>query len=353
MSDRSQWKATLNEYLKQGKPDQMKKARNWTIAIGLQDVDGLKTSDYLLATAKDNIEGKTDIDSANLRISRYYEEKRERNEPAYEKEADLVSVRIVQLLSHETFTFSPASLQKIHEHLFKGIIDKAGRLRPYNITKEEWVLDGDTVIYSDYRDIVPALNYDFDQEKAFQYTGLDKMEFIEHISRFTSGIWQIHPFPEGNTRTVAVFIIKYLKTFGIDADNTPFEESSRYFRNALVRANYNNFDKGIYETTEYLERFFSNIILKTDYELKNRNLHVDYSQSVKLAHWSGTLEEKKVLALIKENSGITQKEISDRTGLSLRTVSRIMSKMQEENVLFRRNGKRYGEWIINEEITTE
>jgi len=346
MSENKQWKSTLNEYLKQGEPDQIEKTRTWKVAIGLQDVDGLKTSEYLLNTAKENIEGKIDIDSANLKINRYYEEKEERNEAADEKEADIVSARIAQLLSNKTFTFSPASLQKIHEHLFKGIIRNAGKLRTCNITKKEWVLNEDTVIYSDYRDIVSTLNYDFDQEKNFKYTGLDKKDFIEHISRFTSNIWQIHPFPEGNTRTTAVFIIKYLKTFGIDINNTPFEDNSWYFRNALVRANYNNFEKDIYETTEFLEMFFSNIIIKSNYELKNRYLHVDYAQSAKMALWSGTLEEENVLTLIEENSKITQKEISDRTGLSLRTVKRIISKLQAENVLTRVNGKRYGEWLV-------
>ena len=350
MSDKNQWKSTLNEYLKQGEPDQIEKANTWKVAIGLQDVDRLKTSEYLLNTAKDNIEGKIDIDSANIRISRYYQEKEERNEPTKEKEADIVSARIAQLLSNRTFTFSPASLQKIHEHLFKGIIDKAGRLRTYNITKKEWVLNDDTVIYSDYRDIIPTLNYDFEQEKAFKYNNLDKKDFIEHISKFTSGIWQIHPFPEGNTRTTAVFIIKYLKTFGININNTPFEENSWYFRNALVRANYSNFDKNIYETTEFLEKFFSNIILGSDYELKNRYLHVDYSQSAKMALWNGTLDEKNILLLIRKNPKITQKEISDKTGLSLRTVKRIISKLQTETILFRRNGKRFGEWILNKDV---
>lgn len=346
MSDKKQWKSTLNEYIKQSDPGRIEKAKAWKVAIGLQDVDGLKTSEYLLDTAKDNIEGKIDFDSANARISRYYKEKEERNEEAEEKEADIVSARIAQLLSSKTFTFSPASLQNIHEHLFKGIIGKAGKLRKYNITKKEWILNDDTVIYSDYRDITSALNYDFDQEKAFNYSELEKKDFIKHISKFTSDIWQIHPFPEGNTRTTAVFIIKYLKTFGIDINNRPFEDNSWYFRNALVRANYSNFDKDIYETTEFLEKFFSNIILGSRYELKNRYLHVDYSQGAKMALWNGTLDEKRVMSLIKNNPKITQQEISDATGISLRTVKRIISRLQSENILTRINGRRYGEWLI-------
>ena len=181
MPDKSKWKSTLNEYIKQNDPGRVEKANAWKVAIGLQDVDGLKTSEYLLDTARDNIEGKIDFDSANARISRYYEEKEERNELAEEKEADIVSARIAQLLSNKTFTFSPASLQKIHEHLFKGIVSKAGKFRTYNITKKEWVLNEDTVIYSDYRDIVQTLNYDFDQEKSFKYTGLDKKQFFNFI----------------------------------------------------------------------------------------------------------------------------------------------------------------------------
>ena len=347
MPDKSKWKSTLNEYIKQNDPGRVEKANAWKVAIGLQDVDGLKTSEYLLDTARDNIEGKIDFDSANARISRYYEEKEERNELAEEKEADIVSARIAQLLSNKTFTFSPASLQKIHEHLFKGIVSKAGKFRTYNITKKEWVLNEDTVIYSDYRDIVQTLNYDFDQEKSFKYTGLDKKEFIEHISKFTSGIWQIHPFPEGNTRTVAVFIIKYLKTFGIDINNAPFEENSWYFRNALVRANYNNFDKNVYETTEFLERFFSNIIVGSDYELRKRYLHVDYVQSANPKCSDCTLKEKKLLELVNKNKKITQKELSEKLGVSLRTVKNMTASLQSRGYLTRINGKRYGEWVVN------
>lgn len=347
MSNNTNWKTTLNEYIKQNDPDRIEKTNAWKVAIGLQDVDGLKTSDYLLDTAKDNIEGKIDFDLATARINKYYEEKESRDEHTEEKEADIVSARIAQLLSNKTFTFSPVSLQKIHEHLFKGIINNAGKFRTFNITKKEWILNDDTVIYSDYRDIEPTLKYDFDQEKTFNYSGLDKQDLIKHISKFTSNFWQIHPFPEGNTRTTAVFIIKYLRAFGIDTNNQPFEDNSWYFRNALVRANYNNFEKNIYETSEYLEMFFSNIILGSEYELKNRYLHVDYDQSAKMELWNGNLKEKELITLIINNPKITQQEIADNMTVSLRTVKRIISKLQSDGILTRIKGKRNGEWIVN------
>lgn len=274
---KNDWEFELNEYIRQGEPDKIDKSNAWKTAIGLQDVDGLEPSNYLIETAKEHIEGKISINEAEQRIHSYYEERKDRISVEKDtKEADIVSVRISKLLSEKTFQFSPVELQNIHKKLFIDIFDHAGKIRNYNITKKEWVLKGNTVLYASYDSIKDTLDYDFAQEKDFSYEGLSLAESVHHLSRFTSGIWQIHPFCEGNTRTTAVFIIKYLNTFGFNIDNETFAKNSWYFRNALVRANYNDWQNGIHETTKYLDLFFENLLMNKQHELKNRFMHIDY-----------------------------------------------------------------------------
>lgn len=275
MSEEKKWEIELNEYVKQGEPDKVTKSNAWKVAIGLQDVDGLETSAYLLETAKEHIEGKISIKDTYERIQQYYQQHKEHD--SYDtKEADIVSVRITELLSEKTFQFSPLELKNIHKKLFQGLIDHSGEYRTYNITKKEWVLNDDTVYYASYETIKDTLEYDFSNERNFSYEGLSMEDKIYHISKFTSGIWQIHPFSEGNTRTTAVFIIKYLRKLGFDINNDMFEKYSWYFRNALVRANYSDLKNDIYETTKYLDEFFENLLLNKEHELKNRYLHIDY-----------------------------------------------------------------------------
>lgn len=136
------------------------------------------------------------------------------------------------------------------------------------------MLDGATVMYGSASELIATLEYDFSQEKAFSYKGLSMEEIIHHLAVFISRLWQIHIFEEGNTRTTAVFFIKYLRMLGFTATNDIFAENAWYFRNALVRANYTNLQKGIYETTEYLEVFLRNLLLGERNELHNRNLHI-------------------------------------------------------------------------------
>ena len=270
------WQFDLEEYIRQGEAGKAEKSCVWKTAIGLQDVDGLQTSAYLLETAKEHIEGYIDIDTAQKRIDSYYETRTERREEEKgTEEADRVAARITQILSEKTFQFSPAEYRMIHKRLFFGIYYHAGMARTYNITKKEWVLHGKSVFYASADSINATLEYDFGQEKQFSYKGLSLQESVRHLAKFTSDIWQIHPFCEGNTRTTAVFIVKYLKTFGFHINNDAFAEHSWYFRNALVRANYNDLTRGIHATTEYLEHFFGNLLLGTEYELKNRNLVID------------------------------------------------------------------------------
>ena len=267
-------------------------------------------------------------------------------------------MRIAKLLGEKTFQFSPVEWQNIHRKLFEGVFDHAGKIRDYNITKKEWILKGNTVMYASYDSIRATLDYDFSQEKEFSYNGLSIEESVRHIAKFTSGIWQIHPFGEGNTRSTAVFIIKYLKTLGFNVNNETFAENSWYFRNALVRANYNDLQNGVYATTEFLELFFENLLMNARHELKNRYMHVDFDkQSVIQSATSNdskckncTFEELAIIQEIKKNPAITQRELASAIGKSERTVKTRTVEMQEKGLIIRENGKRNGKWKVIVEI---
>lgn len=274
----------FDEYIRQGEPGRREKAAAWQTAIGLQDVDGLKPSTYLIDTARKHIEGDITIDEVKQMLDAYYKSRTARTEVEDERteEADKVSARIEELLTEKSFSFSPEYLARIHRHLFQGLFKFAGRYRDYDITKREWVLDGDTVLYASASMIQATLNYDFSQEGQVKYAFLDTDKAIEKIARFISGIWQIHPFGEGNTRTIAVFTMKYLQSFGFEVKNDMFKNHSWYFRNALVRANYNNYPKGISATDEYLVRFFRNLLLGEENVLSNQDLQITSVQSAKM-----------------------------------------------------------------------
>ena len=277
-------KDPFKEYLRESEPDKAHKGYAWSIAIGLQAVDGLKPSKYLIDTAIKNIEGKITMKEAQNLIDSYYEERPVHlSDDERTEEADKVSLRIAEILSETAFSFSPNEYIAIHRKLFQGIYNHAGKIRDYNITKKEWVLDGATVMYGSASELRATLEYDFSQEKDFSYKSLSMDEIIHHLAVFISRLWQIHIFGEGNTRTTAVFFIKYLRTLGFAATNDIFAENAWYFRNALVRANYTNLQKGIHETTEYLELFLRNLLLNEQNELQNRNLHI-----------SGLLNKEKV-----------------------------------------------------------
>ena len=265
----------FDEYIRQGEPSQKEKAGYWQTAIGLQAVDGLKTSDYLKATARKHIEGEIDIDEARELIKAYYRSKTVREPDDEERqEADKASANITKILSSNTFDFSPNGLISLHRRIFEGVFKHAGKLRDYDITKKEWVLEGDTVNYMNWEDLRMALNYDIEQERKFSYKGISQDDMIAHLASFVSGIWQIHAFGEGNTRTTAVFTILYLRHIGFKVTNDMFAQHSWYFRNALVRANYKNAMKGINYSPVYLERFLRNLLLNDQWDLRNRYLHI-------------------------------------------------------------------------------
>ena len=352
----------FEEYIRQSEPHKREKGYAWQTAIGLQAVDGLKPSEYLKEKARQHIEGDITIDEVKQLVDSYYKSKvaRSSSEDRTE-EADKVSARITEILSENTFTFSPIEYLAIHRHLFEGIFSHAGQIRDYNITKNEWVLKGATVLYASAGSIRETLEYDFSQEKIFDYKNLNIDEAIRHIARFVSGIWQIHAFGEGNTRTTAVFTIKYLHTFGFNFSNETFANHSWYFRNALVRANYNDLTKGVYATTEFLEKFFRNLILNEQNELKNRNLQIDEIEKeaiqsakqtdmdipkCKTCTLDCTLEEIAVLNYLKEKPNATQKEIAQHIGKSERTVKSMTVNLSERGIIERKNGRRNGFWEI-------
>ena len=267
-------KDPFKEYIRQSEPSKRDKGYAWHTAIGLQAVDGLKPSKYLIDTAIKNIEGDISIDEAQELLNTYYEENPKANTEDRTEEADKVAVRIAKILSEKAFSFTPNEYISIHKKLFAGIYGHAGKMRDYNITKKEWVLNGATVLYGSASELRATLDYDFAEEKKFSYKNLSMEDIIHHLAIFVSRLWQIHVFGEGNTRTTAVFFIKYLRTLGFDVTNDIFAENAWYFRNALVRANYNDLKNGVHETTEYLELFLRNLLLDEKNELHNRSMHI-------------------------------------------------------------------------------
>jgi len=391
---KSPYELDFEEYIRNSEPAQKEKTYAWSTAIGLQQVDGLTPSKYLFETAKRNIDGEISVAEATYIIDNYYKSKsvRKADDDGRTEEADKVSSRIAQILSERSFNFSPSYLIALHGRLFEGIFKFAGKIRNYDIPKNEWVLDGDSVMYGAAFELKAALDYDFEQERLFSYKNLTLEETVKHITFFVSRLWQIHAFGEGNTRTTAVFTIKYLRSLGFNADNRIFAENSWYFRNALVRANYNNLQKGIHENPEFLEKFFRNLLLKEHNELKNRYLHIRAKDFLEIKEKNATVnygkvtannksvtqnitenkknitgnnesvpqnarnitvkltqKQKDILKLIKESPHITQTEIALKLNIARETVNRNMKKLQEKKIIQRIGADKNGSWKILEE----
>ena len=335
---KSPYELDFEEYIRNSEPAKKEKTYAWATAIGLQQVDGLTPSKYLFETAKRNIDGEISVAEATSIIDSYYESKvnRSSGDDGRTEEADKVSSRIAQILSEKSFNFSPSYLIALHGRLFDGIFKFAGKIRDYDISKKEWVLDGDSVMYGAAFELKAALDYDFEQERHFSYKNLTLEEIVKHITFFVSRLWQIHAFGEGNTRTTAVFTIKYLRSLGFDADNELFAENSWYFRNALVRANYNNLQKGIHENSEFLEKFFRNLLLKEHNELKNRFLHIRAKDFLEIKEKNVTVNYGKVTA---NNKNITQNVTDNDKNITEKdeTITRNTKKATVNNKNITRN----------------
>ena len=274
---------TNSEYIVEGGLSSKEKREVWDAAIGLQAVDGLKVSQYLRDKSEEHINDKLSIFEVEQLVKSYYERREARIEfDENTEEADKVSVNIAKILAEKAFSFSVPGFLSTHKRIFDGVLPFAGQLRDYNITKKEWVLDGDTVLYTADAILRPTLEYDLNVERNFDYSSLrNPSEIVSHLTRFVASLWQIHPFGEGNTRTTAIFTIQYLRTLGFKVDNELFKENSWYFRNALVRANYQNLEKGVTRKEIYLQHFFENLLYGANHHLSNRLLHIRCKSNVK------------------------------------------------------------------------
>ena len=364
----------FEEYIKQSEPSKKDLGYAWYTAMGLQAVDGLKTSDYLKKVAKDNIEGNISLPEANKLIESYYIASTDRKESSdRDREADIVAGRIAAILSENAFTFSVPQYIGIHRRIFEGVFAHAGKIRDYNISKREWVLDGASVNYGNALELKEMLEYDMQKEREYKYAFSAVAELIPHLAEFVSNLWQIHAFGEGNTRTTAVFLIKYLRSLGFDVTNDLFAKNSWYFRNALVRANYNDYTKHIRETTEYLELFLRNLLLGETNELKNRYLHARWKdakqdiQGIKqdIGESKQDIQEKKQdIGIPNELSSKTKQHIRDlfcefgydrffgRTdvqnilGLTASPSSALLKRMLELDLIYPMKGKGKGKYLF-------
>ena len=320
----------FDEYIRQGEPDKKEKAYIWQTAIGLQAVDGLSTSDYLKETAKRNIEGEITVDEVGKLIRSYYQSKTQREPDDDEKEeADHAAANISKILSARTLDFSTAGYVSLHRRIFEGVFKHAGKIRDYDITKKDWVLNVDTVNYLNSEDLRRALDYDIEQEREFSYKGLSTDEMVAHITRFVSGIWQIHAFGEGNTRTTAVFTIQYLRSIGFDINNDLFAKHSWYFRNALVRANYKNVRLGIDYTPIYLEHFFRNLLLGEQWDLRNRYLHIQATDEWKE---QPRLDNPSSTGQVQDKLGISTSKVHNQFDTDNYNIQQLVLAMGEQQM---------------------
>lgn len=210
-------------------------------------------------------------------------------------------------------------------------------------------------MYASVESLSATLECDFKQEKSFTYNALSRQEIIEHIAQFISYLWQIHIFGGGNTRTTAFFLIKYLRKLGYkDNDNDLFAVHSWYFRNALVRANYQDLSKGIHKTDKYIIRFLLNLIHRENYQLKNREMHVSFVPNVNdtindtVKAKNGTVNDT-IISLIKQNNKIAACLISERLSVCLNTAKRKIKELKDKGIIERIGSAKTVFWKIIEQ----
>ncbi|MCQ2367831.1 MAG: Fic family protein [Kiritimatiellae bacterium] len=356
----------FNQYYEAVEPGQRERAFAWTTAIGLQDVDGLKPSEYLIKTAKRHIEGEISASDARKLVDAYYEIKGDHDAPSDTEEADKVAARMIAIINTPSFTLSPEYFIGLHAKIFEDVFPHAGRIRDVDLFKREWVLNGDSVQYGAAFMIQESLVGAFHRESKFKYSGLGEDELAEHFAEFIATIWQIHPFREGNTRTTALFAIKYLQAKGFDVANDLFRDKSFYFRNALVRANYEDFRNKIDKTILPLAEFFKVLLFDAEIELRNRYLRVgqEYGTSTAKAiedmHRADvvvndvvnvvvtlTQPEEKAAKAILRNGRVSAKELATVIGVLPRQAQRIIASLKVKAGLKRRGSDKSGEWYFD------
>jgi len=370
----------LGGYFKAEEPGRRERAEAWATAIGLQKVDGLTPSQFLFDTAKDHIEGRITQNQARRRIRDYYaQERRVEDAAPYQdvkkeitrldrrkEEADKVSERIVAVLNDGGFAFTPEYFISIHAKLFKGLLPTAGKIRSVNIRKREWVLKDESVTYGDATTIKQSLVRDFIDEREFDYGGKTPRKIIPHFARFIAQIWQVHPFGEGNTRTTAVFTIKYLRSLGFVVDNGAFRDNAWYFRNALVRANYADYAHDVKREWGYLEAFFRNLLLGERNELKSRYLLIGLTdedkQKIRELTDPGSCQKKvvrrglsekgcqktcgKIVTMLKKNPNLTQNGMAKALGISRQAVQKHLARLKDIGHLRRVGPDKGGHWEV-------
>jgi len=356
----------FEEYIKAGEPGRRDRAEAWATAIGLQQVDGLVPSQFLFNTAIEHIEGRITQNQARRRIRDYYAAQGETAErDTAKEEADKVSERIVAVINDGGFEFTPEYYISIHAKLFKGVLASAGKLRAVNIRKREWVLRNDSVTYGSADTLKQSLVRDFIDEREFNYGRKTLRQAIPHFVRFIAQIWQVHPFGEGNTRTTAVFAIKYLNSLGYRVANNMFRDNSWFFRNALVRANYADYERGVKRDWSYLEAFFRNLLLGENNEMKSRYLLIGLTEDDKrkIREMSGDIRaeggQKKVvrkiggqktadrlLALLKEHPHLTQAGMSNALCINRSAIQKHLAKFKASGRLRRIGPDKGGHWEV-------
>ena len=355
----------LGGYFKAEEPGRRERAEAWATAIGLQKVDGLTPSQFLFDTARDHIEGRITQNQARRRICNYYAAKDETRRPDPEKEeADKVSERIVAVLNDGGFAFTPEYFISIHAKLFKDVLPTAGKIRSANIRKREWVLRDESVTYGDAATIRQSLIRDFIDEREFDYGGKSLRKIIPHFARFIAQIWQVHPFGEGNTRTTAVFTIKYLRALGFAADNDAFRDNAWYFRNALVRANFADYAHDVKREWGYLEAFFRNLLLGERNERKSRYLLIGLTEEAKQKireltapgscqkkavrkkrlEKSGMKTVEAVWDLLKAHPNITLAGLTQALGITRSTIQKHIVHLKTDGRLRRVGPDKGGHW---------
>ena len=258
--------------------DEAARRHYWACAIGLQAVDGLQVSDYLRDVAQSYVAGERSLDETGELVRAYhtpgaasYNAKGEES-----READLVSQRIAEVLARGSFALVPDMPRIIHRQLFCDLpqeVYRSGEYKLEPLVKQEEILNGDSVLYTDPMLVEQSLRYLFEEEReAGDYGLVLSGAELGRFSRFVSLVWQIHPFQEGNTRTVAVLAALYLRQLGFDVGNEPFEHHARYFRDALVRANYRNAAAGIAPDMRFVEQFFDNLVNDAEHPMDREEL---------------------------------------------------------------------------------
>ena len=268
--------SSINDYIEAESPKNYIKQSQWDMAIGLQEVDNLKPSKYLEELLQENVVGKKTIYEVEHELRQYYIEKEKNDDVNYnELECDLVSTRMVELLQEDSFELTIDYFKYVHKYLFQDVYEFAGEFKKVNFLKHERILNNDSVAYGDCKTLEQSLDYDISLEKKKDYKDINIVDVIDNITDFSSRIWQIHPFREGNTRTTALFIEKYIVSLGYDVDNTMFKEKSVYYRNALVRSNYFNNYLNIKQDNSFLIKFYKNLLLGKNNNLYSKDLIVE------------------------------------------------------------------------------